>query len=88
MNADVNENVKLLGRVKYENTGNRKDNIGNSVSDTARSWSQDVWLDRVELQWNTGNFQGRFVTITTKYLCKFSELGRNYFSVLSLDSKF
>ncbi|MDL2280773.1 S-layer homology domain-containing protein [Selenomonadales bacterium OttesenSCG-928-I06] len=61
MTADINEKVKFLGRIKYENTSNRK-NANDTNSPT--SWSQDVWLDRAEIQWNNGSFQGRFGRIT------------------------
>ena len=56
MTANVNEKVKFLGRMKFENTSNRKDSAN---IDPARSWSQDVWLDRAEILYTNGSFNAR-----------------------------
>ncbi|MDL2280533.1 putative porin [Selenomonadales bacterium OttesenSCG-928-I06] len=55
MTADVNEKIKFLGRIKFENTSNRKD----ASKTDSRSWSQDVWLDRAELVYKSGSFNAR-----------------------------
>ena len=60
MDAAINENVKFKGRVNYTNFSNYKDRNG----DTPTSWTRDVWLDRAEVQWTSGTFEGRFGRIT------------------------
>ena len=57
MNADINEKVKFIGRVKYQANISRK-NPNNT--DASTSYSQDTFLDRGEIVWTNGTFQGRF----------------------------
>ena len=58
MDANINENVKFKGRINYTNISNFK-NVDLDDSDRY-SWSRDVWLDRAEIQWTSGSFEGRF----------------------------
>ncbi|MDL2281259.1 hypothetical protein LJC10_05315, partial [Selenomonadales bacterium OttesenSCG-928-I06] len=62
MDAAINENVKFKGRVNYTNVSNNKN--PNFVGDVSKSASRDVWLDRAEIEWTSGTFQGRFGRIT------------------------
>ena len=55
MEAEVNKNLQFLGSVSYTNTSNEK-----SEDDASVSYSGDVWLDRAELIWTSGSFEGRF----------------------------
>ncbi|MDL2281128.1 S-layer homology domain-containing protein [Selenomonadales bacterium OttesenSCG-928-I06] len=61
MNANINEKVKFLGRVQYRYDAYRKNA---NESGPALSWSNDTYLDRAEIQWTNGTFQGRFGRIT------------------------
>ncbi|MDL2280781.1 S-layer homology domain-containing protein [Selenomonadales bacterium OttesenSCG-928-I06] len=57
MNATINEKVKFLGRVKYQaNTARTNPNN----RDPAYSYTQDTFMDRAEIVWTNGTFQGRF----------------------------
>ncbi|MDL2280530.1 S-layer homology domain-containing protein [Selenomonadales bacterium OttesenSCG-928-I06] len=62
MTANINEKVKFIGRVKYENSSNVK-SAANKNPGT--SHSHDVWMERAEIQWTNGSFQGKFGRIMT-----------------------